>query len=216
MSNPNKKHMSSRKSAGKMSKAISGGKVNDITFAQVALNLEYWFDRGVNFEERIIVITGEIGYPLFDIVDAALTVMESASAKKTVTIRIHSFGGDLYEAIAVMGRIRKSPCYIITEGYGAIMSAATLLLASGKKSCMSEAGWYMYHEPSYDTEGRHSDHKHQWEQTEREWKTWAKWMAKLTKTKDEAFWYTTGINKDAYFTAEECLELGIVHEIFTI
>lgn len=211
------KKVASKKTVGNVAKAIAGGKVTDISLAQTALYLEYWFDRGVHFEERIITITGDIEYPLFDLVDAALTVMEVASPKKTITIRINSFGGSMYEAIAVMGRIRKSPCYIKTEGFGAIMSGATLILACGSKSTMSEAAWYMYHEPSYGAEfQRLSAHKHSLEQAEREWKMWAKWMAKLTNVHDEDYWFNTGLNHDAYFTAEQCLELGIVDEIFKI
>ena len=101
------------------------GRMSDIRLQQAQVNLEYWFGKGVNFQQRIIQITGPIEPGLFDKVDAAMTVLEEDS-RKAITIRINSEGGAVYEAMAIVGRLTKSSCQIITEGYGAVWSAATL------------------------------------------------------------------------------------------
>jgi ATP-dependent Clp protease protease subunit len=139
--------------------------------------------------------------------------MESDHPRKKITIRLHSFGGSIHEALAVIGRIKSSSCWVDTEAYGACMSATTIILACGDVSKMSKYAWYMHHEPSYGIYGRHSENRATVKQTEREWRLWAEHMADFTGKKDAEFWYETGVNVDAYFTPEQCLELGIVGEL---
>ena len=73
-------------------------------------------------------------------------IFRKERGEKAITIRLHSEGGSVYEALAIVGRIEKCKCQIITEGYGAIMSAATLILASGDKRRISRLAWFMVHE----------------------------------------------------------------------
>jgi len=183
---------------------------NKLSIMQI--HLESIFDRGVNFKERIITITEEIGFPALDIVDAAMTEMEGQS-RKTITIKIHSEGGSVYEAMAIVGRMKKSKCKIVTEGYGAVMSAATLILAAGDERKISEFAWFMHHEASYGAEGRHSQVKDLVAQMEKEEKIWSDWMARFS-SKDAKFWYKAGENKDTYLTAEELVKYGVADEIF--
>ena len=50
------------------------------------LRLEYSFERGINFSDRVIQVTGEIQDRLsFDYMDAALSEMERAN-KKSITV----------------------------------------------------------------------------------------------------------------------------------
>lgn len=175
------------------------------------LQLEYAFDYGVNLAQRVITLTGEIDEEMFVKIESALTQLESES-KKTVVIKINSSGGSVYDALAIVGRITQSSCNIVTEGYGCIMSAATLILACGDKRHVSKYAWFMHHEASYDAEGKLSSHKALLIQQDREEKEWAKHMASFTG-KEIDFWYKTGQQIDAYFTPEELLNLGIADEI---
>jgi ATP-dependent protease ClpP protease subunit len=194
------------------SDVFSAVKANETKLSQTAMHLEYLFDRGVNFKDRTITITGEIDYPLFDIVDAAMAEFERGS-KKGVTIKIFSEGGSVYEALAIVGRLKRSKCYITTEGYGCIMSAATIILACGDSRRMSEYATFMHHESSYATEGRHSQNKNYVEHAEREEELWAKCMAEMSN-KSKEFWREFGTHLDEFFFAEDCLEHGVIDEVF--
>ena len=187
------------------------GKTSELRIQQVALNLEYWFSKGVNFQDRIIQITGPIKEDLFDFIDAAMTVLEES--RKSVTVRINSEGGHVYEAMAVVGRLKSSPCRIITEGYGAVWSAATLILAAGDKVRMSKYCWYMYHSGEYEIKGTHGQNRSEVEQYDKEHRLWANWMVDLTGYKDKRYWYGLGMSKDIYFTPEQLLEMEIIDEI---
>ena len=176
------------------------------------LRLEYSFDMGINFADRVIQMTGELedqGY--FDRIDAALSEMERDS-KKGITIRINSPGGSVYEALAILGRLKNSKCHITTEGYGCIMSAASLILAAGDKRKMSKYAQFMHHEAQYGLAGRHSAIQDEVAQIEREEHMWSRWMAEFTN-KDAQFWYDHGKRKDFHMFAEECLATGIIDEI---
>ena len=187
-------------------------KITDVKVAEDALHYEYAFNTGVNFRHRIIQITGDIQPPLFDYVDAALTEMEREN-RKGITIKIHSFGGSAYEALAIIGRIKRSSCFITTEGYGAIMSAAALILACGDRRKISQYSWYMWHESSYVVEGKHSEIKNTVIQTEREEEQWAQAMAKFSH-KDTKFWRDVGKHTDAYFSPQELVDMGVCDDIF--
>lgn len=193
--------------------SLSQSRVTDTTLTKIALHYEYLFEWDVNFKDRVITISNDIDSDEFARIDAALTEMETDSRKK-ITIRINSPGGYVYDALAIVGRIKKSKCQIITEGYGKVMSAATLILAAGNKRKVSELCWFMWHEASYELiEGRHSEHKAVVKQEEREHLQWAKWMAYFTK-KSKKFWLTQGIHIDAYFDAKELVKLGVADELF--
>lgn len=174
------------------------------------LQLEYSFDFGVDFNERTITLTHDVDYPMFDIVNAAMSHMEGSS-KAAITIIINSFGGSLYEALAIIGRFKKSKCKIITEGYGAVMSAALLILAAGNKRKLSQFSIPMYHELSYDLYGRHSENKRDVKQAQKEMEIIAEIMSKYS-TKDKNYWLKISTT-DVYFTPKELLKLGVIDEV---
>lgn len=176
-----------------------------------ALLLSYAFEYGVDFDNRVITLTGDIQHGWFDIVDAALTQMEAASKSK-VTVRINSGGGDTYEAMAVVGRLTTAKCHIVTEGFGHVMSAATLILACGDKRRMHKYCRFMWHEASYGLEGKHSENKHAVKMIEAEEKLWCEVMAEYSD-KDIKYWNKEGISLDRFFWAEELLQLGVIDEI---
>lgn len=179
--------------------------------SQLGIHLETLFERGVNFRDRIITINNEIDSAEFQKIDAGLSEMESDS-RKSVTIRINSPGGSVYDALAIIGRLKASKCKIITEGFGHIMSAATLILACGDERRMSKFAWFMIHEASYSVDGKHKEIKAAVAQNEREEIQWAKWMEEFSE-RDAKFWKKTADEKDTYYTPEELKELGVVDEI---
>ncbi len=175
--------------------------------------LEYSLDKGINFKDRIILITGEIEESSsFNRLEAALCEMER-DTRKGITIRINSGGGSVYEALAMVGRIENSRCHITTECYGHAMSAAGLILSSGSKRRMSRRAWFMYHEIMAASEGSISEIEDQVFQLRREMHQWADAMTDLT-TESLEFWKSIAKRRDCYLSAEECLKYGIVDEIF--
>lgn len=193
---------------------FSAKKPADTTLTLKALQMEYYLSFGINLRDRVLTLTGPIEQPMFDLVDVAMSEFE-ADGKSNVTVRIHSEGGSVYEALAIIGRLKGSKVSkITTEGYGQIMSAATMILACGEERRISKYAYFMHHESGYGVEyAKTSEHKDILEQVEREDSDWARWMAGFSK-KSAKFWKETGCRKDAYFNPDELIRLGVADEIF--
>jgi len=201
------------KSPRKSNLLISAKAPPDAKVAANSLHLENVFERGFNARDRIIQITDVIEFPAFDFVDAAMTELENES-RKGITLKLNSEGGSVYEALAIVGRMNKSSCFITVEGYGCVMSAATLILAAGNKRKLSHLAWFMHHEASLEPpQMRASELAAFSKQIQREERQWAKVMAEYTH-KSEKFWLEKGTHIDVYFSAQELLKMGVIDEVF--
>ena len=176
------------------------------------VNVEYAFNRGVDFQNRIIQLTEDIDEGHFEFLDSAMTTLEKLN-RKTITIKINSYGGDVYTALGMIGRMRESKCLIHTKGYGKIMSASTAILAAGHKRSMSRFAEFMHHESSYELAGKHSEISHEVATVEKQEERWAEVMEEFTGTPKD-FWKRAGVSVNYYMNAERCLELNIVDEVF--
>lgn len=186
--------------------------------------LETSIDHGIDFERRVIRVTGSIGdcssplssgsedYFNFNLLDIAMNRMESESNSDPITIKINSEGGLVYEAFAMIGRIKNSPCPIITEGYGCVMSAATLILMSGDHRRLSRYCCTMFHAMQYGTTGDHDNIKEHVAQVDKEMKNLAKYYAEFSN-QTPSFWTRKIKKKEYYPTAEEMLNFGAIDEV---
>jgi ATP-dependent protease ClpP protease subunit len=189
---------------------------------RLKFDLDLSLNQGIDLKNRTIRITGHIGDPggfnseeeYFDYnhLEVALTQLESQSPTSPITIKINSFGGSVYEALAIVGRLKSSPCQIITEGYGAIMSAATLILMCADVRKISRYAVSMFHSAQYGLQGDHENIKEQVIQAEKEEKLWANYYAEFSNRSPA--WWLKRIKKTEYYpTADEMLQLGAVDEI---
>jgi ATP-dependent Clp protease protease subunit len=173
------------------------------------------FDRGVDIKSRSICLEGEIGADAeisFEFIDRAMSLLEGLN-HEPITLRICSPGGDVYTGLAVVGRMKHSPCAVNTAAYGPCMSAATLILAAGEHRQVSKFAWIMVHGANLGTEGRHGEVADMVKQTDRESKAWCKFMGEWTK-KPAKFWEAVDKSrKDVFYDASEALRLGLCDEI---
>lgn len=184
----------------------------DLALEIFRIKLEIALDRGLDIENRSVQLIGDVDEKMFSFLDSSLTILE-AQNRKSITIKINSLGGSVYDGAAIVARIKSSKCKIITECYGAAMSAASAILACGSRRRISSMGWVMWHEAGYEASGTHTAIAQQVRQMEREEKVWARLMEQHS-SRNEQFWLDVGRNKDYYINAEQCLELGLVDEIF--
>lgn len=180
---------------------------------ELAINLEYSFERGLDRHNRVIRLTGDVEEGFFDWFDTAVTLLETENSRKTIVLKINSYGGDVYEALAIIGRMKECKCRIHTKGYGKIMSAATAILAAGDKRSMSKLAEFMHHEMSYGVEGRHSEILHEVKNSQKLSEKWCNLMYELTGI-PSSYWSNKGIGTDFYMSPEKCMQLNIVDEIF--
>ena len=136
------------------------------------------------------------------------------NSKELIYLKLNTFGGDFYEALAIVGRIKQSPCKTIIDCFGSSFSAGGIILVSGDVRRMNKYAWFMFHEVSYAASiGKMTEQEALLEQTKIEQDKICKYMAEHTK-KNYAFWKKLVGQIDYYLDAEQCLEYGIVDEIF--
>ena len=175
------------------------------------LRLDFLYEAGIDTKNRTIRINEQIGENTFDRLESALSEFERES-DDPIIVKINSLGGSVYDALAIVGRVKASPCHITTEGFGAVMSAATLILMCGDVRKMSKFCTPMFHQSSYHVGGDHENVKEEVVQMEREEKKWAKWLAEVS-TKNEKFWYKIVKKKNFYPTPDQMLDYGAIDEI---
>jgi ATP-dependent Clp protease protease subunit len=174
-------------------------------------------DYGIDVVNRSFCMSGDIDENTFAIVDQNLSLLErDVSTRDTpIVIKLNSLGGSIYNAWAVVSRIKSSPCPITIEAYGAVMSAATMIFAAGKKRRVSRYCEFMYHQGSInDASGTLNQMVNTIKSMKREEIMYCNFLQANSK-KSSLFWRKLlHSNKDVFLSAEQIVKLGIAEEIF--
>lgn len=173
---------------------------------------------GVDMVERSFSLKSQIDENSFNELDVKLSLLERNGDEKgkasPITIKLNNGGGDVYTAWAMVSRIRKSPCKIIVEAHGHVMSAATLIFAAGTIRKASKYCTFMFHEVQTGLDGSTSQFADLLKQLGREQSMICQHLADRS-TKSVSFWKKVlAARKDVYFTTSEVKKLGLIEEIF--
>jgi len=172
------------------------------------------FEKGIDLRNRVINISTELE-DVYDCVDAAMTEFEAKDASREVIVRLKCCGGSAHDAMAIVGRLQSSSCTIITEGFGMVMSAATIILACGNTRRISRFAEFLWHHGSIRLPTMAADRvSDEAKAIDAYNKLWSETMASFSRSPKGStrYWYNLG-KKDARLTPEQLLELGVVDEI---
>lgn len=132
---------------------------------------------------------------------------------KPITVELCNPGGDTYVGLAFYSKITNSKCKITIKAVGHVMSAATIILAAGHKRIMDKDCWFMVHDDCMKIKADSGEiaislAKHK-ECVEFQW---AEILSR--KSNKDAYWWRIRSKETTYMTAEECLKVGIIDEIY--
>lgn len=145
--------------------------------------------------------------------ESALKVFEFLdSCKGNAEIVLSSGGGDPYKALAIMGAMSQFKKVLTVRCYGLCMSAATIILASAPNRYMHKDAWFMVHDGDVDTDASEAEVTATLKQHKRENVQWAEILANHSNA-DVNQWLKMS-RKVTYLSAAECLQLGVVDEVF--
>jgi ATP-dependent Clp protease protease subunit len=188
--------------------------------------LQDWFQNGVLIPERFIYLEAdpETENPMEEVSPSMLskfiksiTILEVLNDKAPIFIIINTPGGSMYDGLGIYDRIRESPCPVIAFGYGAIMSAGSLIMQAADLRQVSPNSTIMFHDGMDSIGYVHSDSFVAWAENgkllnkklhEIFFKRMVKKNPKLTLEQVSAMFVT-----DKIFMAQQALDVGLIDGI---
>jgi ATP-dependent Clp protease protease subunit len=141
----------------------------------------------------------------------ALHRMATEAPGKPIEIHMCSYGGDPYSMLRLYDEIHACPCQIKFYGGGAIMSAATWIMAGSDERYLHPNATVMVHDGTDGFEGKHTDHQIQASEEKRLQERLYDIYAENSRMPKE-FWQDV-CQRDLYLTAHEAVSLGLADKI---
>lgn len=138
---------------------------------------------------------------------------EEYAEGREVKIYINSYGGELYSGWAITDAILSSSLHVTTIALGKIMSAATMIFLGGDQRQMQPHASWMSHQYSEYMEGKYHEFKAMQHFNDTMHDDMVKFYKKQTKLNKKQVLTELLGHSDHWLSAEQCLELGICHEI---
>lgn len=146
----------------------------------------------------------------------------SAIQSNELTVNISTYGGDVFEALAISGILESLQKNVTTIGYGIVASAGTVILLSGKKRKMAKNAFFMIHNPTAMAGGEASEMRKTADLLDKIqsqlvdiYVTAIEKSGKLIDSDREATAkkVTKWVENETWFTADEALQYGFIDEI---
>lgn len=146
----------------------------------------------------------------------------SAVQGNELTVNISTYGGDVFEALAIGGVLESLQKNVTTIGYGLVASAGTVILLAGKKRKMAANSFFMIHNPTAVTGGEASEMRKTADLLDKIqtqlvdiYVTAMEKSGKLIDGSREttAKKVTKWVENETWFTADEALQYGFIDEI---
>jgi ATP-dependent Clp protease protease subunit len=177
-----------------------------------------YFDHGIDLSNRRVFLDTDIGEASISSAVKGLYLMETESREKPVEIFISSYGGCLYEALALYDIMNTISCPLHTFAYGKCMSAAPLLLASGEPGYRWVAPNVAFMHHDWSGHGVDGSKGTQMIATVKHYEELGKkWLRLLAKhsNKDYKWWdIRSKKSDDFYFSADEAIDWGLADQIW--
>lgn len=162
---------------------------------------------------RRIVITGSIREDSSAQFLEQMTALEYIDATKLITIYIDTYGGNIDAAMLIYDAMRICKCPIRTIGIGKVMSAGSLILASGDPGnrFLTKNARVMIHQVSSGTAGPLADMENEIQEVKRLQDQYATLLAEHTnKSRDRVI---KDLKVDNYMTAYEAVKYGLADKV---
>lgn len=164
-------------------------------------------------DEVDIMVYDSIGQDMWgDGVSAEDLVDEIAGIKaKTLNVRINSFGGQVFEGLAIYNALDRHPANIVTHIDGIAASIASIIALAGSEVRIAENAFMMIHNPHGVAVGNARDMREMADVLEKVGGSLSGVYARKTGLDDAQI--QAWMDAETWFTAEEALEAGLVDAV---
>lgn len=177
-------------------------------------NADKFLDYGVDVDNRIVNIVGDIEAENISIYTNGILLMLSKNKSDDIHIYINSFGGDPYTSFGFYNFLRSiTTCNINTYNIGCAMSGASIIFLAGDHRYMYEDTVFMVHSVSSKANGKvYLDLEEETEECKQIHKQLCKIYARHTKLSAKQ-WDNMIKYKNRYYRAADALDIGFVHKL---
>ena len=165
------------------------------------------------FEERIILLPGEINLDSATAVVSQLLILERENPDKEIQLYISSSGGGVYHGMAIYDTMQMVRAPVSTIAVGWTASMGTVLLAAGapgRRFALPHATIHM-HPAATGMQGYAPDVEIQYKELKRLQDLVHRLLAKHTKQSVEKI--AEDFDRDFYMDAPTAVEYGIIDEV---
>ena len=186
------------------------GEMEDVKLPSPEL-VNYYKD----YDNRIIFI-GDVEEDLFDVTKQIYEYNrqdkgKKAEERKPILIQIMSYGGDLYQAYALVAAILASTTPVYTVNCGVAMSAGFLILLAGHERYAMKYSTAMLHQGSGGAQGTFSEMKEQQRNYERLINQMRDYIIERTSIDTKLF--KKNQEKDWYLNCDEQIKYNVVSKV---
>lgn len=162
-------------------------------------------------DDRIVMVSGEIGDAVSCVVTAQLLFLESENPEKPIQMYINSPGGSVTSGLAIYDTMRYIKPQVHTVVLGQACSMGALLLAAGDKRVALPHSRVMIHQPSGGMAGTAENMAIVTKEIIRMREAINLIFAKHTKQTLKTI--ETSMERDFYMDANAALKFGIIDEV---
>jgi len=165
---------------------------------------------------RIITLCDIDGELVNEVIQLIYEINEE-DAKKTqrepIKLIINSFGGEVYSGLALIDVIDNSQTPVYTICHGSAMSMALIIFAAGHHRFASKYATFMYHEASYEANGKVLHHKQEVKEADRTDKICDEYLLSKTKFTPKQLKDVRDKRGEWYFDVKAAMKYGLVNEL---
>ena len=130
-----------------------------------------------------------------------------------IHLHVHSPGGSLFAGLSIYDTIKSCKSAVYTYVDGSAASAATLLVAAGKKRFMSKNSFMLIHQQQLEWAGKLDEFMDEIENQKELTETVVKIYLEETNMSEDQL--KDILSHELWLNSEKCLELGLIDSILS-
>lgn len=171
----------------------------------------FYIQHGIDVFNRRVFLDEEVDEVSMGWIIRAIQTMIEIDAEMPIKLFINSFGGSVYDGLALFDLLESLPCEVHTVCLGSAMSMSLILFLVGDVRSAYPRSTFMAHSLSGGIEGTMSDMKIDLAESKRLNNILLKILSSNTK-KTLAWWKKEIEHEDKYYDYKKSVKLGIVTE----
>lgn len=178
-------------------------------------NALQWVDNAFDLEKRKVMLSADVDEAPVSRIIRAIHKMLEIDAESPIDVYINSFGGSIYDGLALYDTLEAAPCLVRTHAIGKVCSMGFILYLAGDERYSSARARFMHHEGSVPS-GDEDITRTVLKEIESELDAVEELCNEIVEqktNKSDKWWQGKIVGRDYWFGKKEAKEFGVVtHE----